>query len=63
MTVLESVHIQNFRCLRDVTLELGPFTVFVGPNASGKSAIAEALTMTSSIHESIPASDYWRREV
>ncbi|EKV02890.1 hypothetical protein Lepto7375DRAFT_5158 [Leptolyngbya sp. PCC 7375] len=63
MTVLESVHIQNFRCLRDVTLELGSFTVFVGPNASGKSAIAEALTMTSSIHESIPASDYWRREV
>ncbi|MEM9806768.1 MAG: AAA family ATPase, partial [Cyanobacteria bacterium P01_D01_bin.56] len=37
---------QNFRCLRDVTLELGPFTVFVGPNASGKSAIADALTVS-----------------
>ena len=43
--MLESVRIQNFRCLRDVTLELGPFTVFVGPNASGKSAIADALTV------------------
>ncbi|MBT9313718.1 AAA family ATPase [Leptothoe kymatousa] len=42
--MIESVRIQNFRCLRDVTLELGPFTVFVGPNASGKSAIADALT-------------------
>ncbi len=45
-TVLERVRIQNFRCLRDVTLELGPFTVFVGPNASGKSAIADALTVS-----------------
>lgn len=44
--MLKSVRIQNFRCLRDVTLELGPFTVFVGPNASGKSAIADALTVS-----------------
>lgn len=55
MAVLESVRIQNFRCLRDVTLELGPFTVFVGPNASGKSAIADALTVTS-----LAATDRWR---
>lgn len=53
--MLESVRIQNFRCLRDVTLELGPFTVFVGPNASGKSAIADALTITKPV-----GTDYWR---
>jgi predicted ATPase len=41
--VIRSVHIQNFRCLRDVRLELGPLTVLVGPNASGKSAILRAL--------------------
>lgn len=54
--MLESVRIQNFRCLRDVTLELGPFTVFVGPNASGKSAIADALT----IAEVQSPQDHWR---
>jgi len=41
--VFRSVHIKNFRCLRDVTLELEPLTVLVGPNASGKSAILRAL--------------------
>lgn len=59
MAVLESVRIQNFRCLRDVTLELGPFTVFVGPNASGKSAIADALTTTLR-QSQIPFTDKWR---
>jgi predicted ATPase len=41
--VIRSVHIENFRCLRDVTLELEPLTVLVGPNSSGKSAILQAL--------------------
>ena len=34
---LKSIHIENFRSLRDVTLPLKPLTVLVGPNASGKS--------------------------
>lgn len=59
MVVLESVRIQNFRCLRDVTLELGPFTVFVGPNASGKSAIADALTYPFRRPIDIPITDKW----
>jgi len=41
--VIRSAHIENFRCLRDLTLELEPLTVLVGPNASGKSAILHAL--------------------
>lgn len=63
--MLESIRIQNFRCLRDVTLELGPFTVFVGPNASGKSAIADALTVKLQYSQtqkySIPR-DCWRKK-
>ena len=45
--MIRSVHIENFRCLRDVTLELEPLTVLVGPNASGKSAILQALDPTT----------------
>ena len=36
-TFLKSIHVENFRSLRDVTLPLKPLTVLVGPNASGKS--------------------------
>jgi predicted ATPase len=37
---IESVRIQNFRALRDLTLTpISPLTVFLGPNGSGKSTI------------------------
>lgn len=35
--MFESVQFVNLRVLRDATLPLGPFTLLVGPNASGKS--------------------------
>jgi predicted ATPase len=41
--VLQSVRIQNYKGLRDVTLTLGPLTALVGPNGSGKSSVLAAL--------------------
>src|SRR5262249_48133148 len=32
-----------FRCIRRATIELGPLTVLVGPNASGKTSLLQAL--------------------
>lgn len=40
---LQSIHIRHFQSLRDVSLELSPFTVIVGPSSSGKSAFTRAL--------------------
>ncbi len=41
---IEKINIKNYKSLVDVTIEKpNPFTVFVGPNASGKSNIFEAL--------------------
>lgn len=37
------IEFKNFRCLRDTALDLTPLTVIVGPNASGKSSILQAL--------------------
>ena len=42
-TFLKEIHIKNLMSLRDVTLPLKPLTIFVGPNASGKSNTVKAL--------------------
>lgn len=41
--MINKLSIRNFKCLRDVQVDLERFTVFVGPNASGKSSILQAL--------------------
>ena len=53
---LEKVHIKNFLSLRDVELPLKPLTVLVGPNASGKSNILNALSLLNRmmIDEELP---------
>lgn len=43
--MLGKVSIRNFKCLRDVPIDLERFTVFVGPNASGKSSILQAMDL------------------
>ena len=45
---IKKLHIRNFKSLVDFQLEdLKPFCAFVGPNASGKSNIFEALEFTN----------------
>jgi AAA15 family ATPase/GTPase len=45
---ITKLHIKNFKSLVDFELEdLKPFCAFVGPNASGKSNIFEALEFTN----------------
>ena len=40
---LKHLHIRHFRSLYDVTLDLKPLTIFIGPNASRKSNVFKAL--------------------
>ena len=40
---LTTVKIRNFRCLRDVTVDLDETTVLIGENNSGKTAFLEAI--------------------
>jgi AAA15 family ATPase/GTPase len=40
-------HVENYKALRDVTLDLTPIHVLIGPNDSGKTSIFEALTALS----------------
>ncbi len=45
--MIKQVRIKNYRSLGDVEVELGPLTVLVGPNASGKSNFIDALKFIS----------------
>jgi predicted ATPase len=53
--MLEKVGFKNFLALRDVELTLEPFTVIVGPNASGKSSILEGIRRIIQIYSGYPA--------
>jgi len=35
--------VENFMCLKHVTFDLAPLTIFIGPNSSGKTAIFQAI--------------------
>jgi predicted ATPase len=41
--MIERITIQNYKCLRDVSVDLAPFTVLIGPNDSGKSSLLDAI--------------------
>ena len=45
----------NYRCLRDVSIELEDSNLFIGANASGKSTILDALRF---LHEGVHARDF-----
>ncbi|KYH40875.1 MAG: hypothetical protein AYL32_008990, partial [Candidatus Bathyarchaeota archaeon B26-2] len=46
---VKSLAVKNFLSLDEVKVNFGKLTIFVGPNASGKSNIIKALTLLSSI--------------
>src|SRR5580692_3282660 len=49
MPMLERIHIQNYKCLRDVEVELGDFTILIGPNDSGKSSFLDVIKTLGTI--------------
>lgn len=57
--MLKQVKIENFRCLKNVEVELSPLTVLIGPNDSGKSAFLAGLQLLSSGRQ-LTREDSWR---
>lgn len=41
------LHLKNFQSIREETLDISPLTFLCGPNASGKSSVADALSILS----------------
>ncbi|MGC8644616.1 MAG: AAA family ATPase, partial [Isosphaeraceae bacterium] len=48
-TVIESIQLRRFKNFQDATLKLGPFTVLIGANASGKSNLRDAFLFLHAI--------------
>lgn len=46
---IHAVHVEGFRCLKDVRFELTDLHAFIGPNDSGKSTLLEAVRHAVSI--------------
>lgn len=51
MDMLKSVHIEGFKSIRNATIELGPLTVLIGANGSGKSNVVSFLKMLKAMGE------------
>lgn len=45
--MIRKIEFENFMCLKNVSVDLKPLTVFIGPNGSGKSAIFKGLVTLS----------------
>jgi predicted ATPase len=43
--MINRLHVKNFKCLRDLDVPLGPFTILIGPNDSGKSSLLDAIQL------------------
>ena len=56
--MISKVSIRNFKSLRDVHVDLERFTVFVGPNASGKTSILQALDLLCRAFQPVVQTEY-----
>lgn len=47
--IWQSIRVQGFQSLYDVSLDLGGFTVIVGPSSSGKSAFIRSVKAVTTL--------------
>ena len=47
--MIESMHIENFKCFKSFDIELGKFNVLIGPNDSGKTAFLQAVHLVGTV--------------
>jgi len=52
--MIRTIAFQNFKALRHVIIDLSPFTLIVGPNASGKTSMLEGLHYLARLGETPP---------
>lgn len=61
--IIKSVHVKNFRCIKDETLECEDLTVLVGPNGCGKSSFLRAIELFYRLQPKVSEEDFYNRTV
>jgi predicted ATPase len=56
--MITKLHIQNFKCLRDVSVDLEPFTVLIGKNDTGKTSFLQAVEVLADLVSVSPVSSW-----
>jgi len=61
--MIDHVHFENFKSLKNVSLDLGRLTVLVGPNGCGKSSVLKGMELLSAAGQPRPEEwlNTWRR--
>jgi energy-coupling factor transporter ATP-binding protein EcfA2 len=59
---ISSVHIENFRSVRNETFAFGDLTALVGPNGCGKSSVLRAIRAFYETVQSLTVDDYYNRD-
>jgi predicted ATPase len=47
--MITHMHIENFKCFTDFDIDLGRFTVLIGPNDTGKTAFLQAIRLLAAV--------------
>lgn len=56
--MIEKIHIQNFKSIYDLEVEVGRVNLFIGENGSGKSNLLEALVFVSASESNMLANEF-----
>ncbi|MDW8069447.1 MAG: ATP-dependent endonuclease [Anaerolineae bacterium] len=61
--IIKKIRVQNFRSIKDETLECEGLTVLVGPNGAGKSAFLHALNIFYTPNANYSEEDFYNRDI
>ena len=59
---IKSIHIKNFRCLKNVDLAVEDLSVLLGANGCGKSGVLSALNLFYNVNVRIGKEDFYNNE-
>jgi len=60
--IIESVYIENFRCIKETHLNCDELTVIIGRNGSGKSSLLKAIDIFYDVNAPITIEDFFNHD-